>query len=106
MSPPKLGKSSNKVLNPENPRSKIWMDSNNKSQECATDSSGGGGGSSSFSGRDDKQGGACGSAPRENAGGKYNKRGRSHGSNQDQSTGSRREMGAQPLKVIVFGFLI
>lgn len=106
MSPPyKLGKLSNKVLNPENPRSKAWMDSNNQSQECATDSSGGGGGSSSFSGRDDKQGGACGSAPRENAGGKFNKRGRSHGSNQEYNTRTRRDLGVQPLKVMDSGFL-
>jgi len=69
----------------------------NESRECTTDSVGGGGGG--FSGRDGSQAGACGIAPREVVGGKWNKRGRSHGSGGEYSSGSRRENGSRESKV-------
>jgi hypothetical protein len=72
-----------------------------QSEECTTDSRGDTqeGGGSPMSGRDGRQGGACGNAPREAAGGKFNKRGRSHGSNNEYSAGSRRENETQGSKV-------
>ena len=74
-----------------------------ESGECTRDSKGDRqeGGEAGFSGRDGSQGAACGNTPREGAGGKLNKRGRSYGSNHDYSTGSRRENGTQASKVRV-----
>jgi hypothetical protein len=69
-----------------------------ESRECTTDSDVGVG-VVVFSGRDGSQGGACGFTPRESAGGKFNKRGRSHGSGGEYSIGSRRESGTPASKV-------
>ncbi|KAG0626496.1 hypothetical protein M758_2G131200 [Ceratodon purpureus] len=71
-----------------------------QSEECTRDGRGDreDGDVSGFSGRDGRQGAACGNILREGTGGKLNKRGRSHGSSHEYNTGTRRENGSQASK--------
>nr|PNR46570.1 hypothetical protein PHYPA_013689 [Physcomitrium patens] len=79
--------------------SEVTRNTGNQSQDCTTGSNGGGEGcGATFSARVSREGSVSGNALRENAGGKFNKRGRSHGSNLEYSTGSRWENGAQTSK--------